>query len=89
MFGLKKCKEEDFFKFTYSNLMYNPFDLNGRILGGMLCNVIFFGIASFYLTQSHIECPKFLSYGIKIFILIDIILFVLCTVNNKKYAFKY
>lgn len=89
MFGLKKCKEQDFYQFKYINSIYNPSDINARIFGGILYSVIFFGIASFYFSQSKIKCPDFLSFGASIFIILDIIIFILCTINHNKYAYKY
>lgn len=88
MFGLKNCTEDDFEQFKYSNSRYYPNNINARIFGGLLCSIIFFGIASFYLYQSHIKCPSILKYGIEIFIIFDALMFILCTVNKNKFAYK-
>ncbi len=89
MFGLKKCKEEDFYKFKCINSIYEPGNINARLFGGILASVIFLGIAAFYCWQGKIECPRSLSYSAKIFIILDILMFILCTINKNKYAYKY
>jgi len=89
LFGLKKCKEEDFYQFVYSNSRYHPSDTDGRLFGALLGISIFLGIGSFYISQSHIELSNLVSIGIKFFIIIDIFIFFLSRVNKKKYAFKF
>jgi len=89
LFGLKNCKEEDFYQFVYSNSRYHPLDIEGPLLGTLLCVIIFLGIGSFYISGNHIEIPSFIIIGIKMFILFDILILLLSRINKRKYLYKF
>ncbi|APM37691.1 hypothetical protein [Clostridium kluyveri] len=89
MLGLKKCSEEDFYQFIYSNSKYYPKDIDARLLGGLIGVLIFGGLGWFYIEGCNIECPYLISIMVKVFIIADIGLFIFSRVNNKKYAFKF
>lgn len=89
MFGLKKCTEEDFYQFVYSKSHYHSSDTDGKLFGALLGIIVFLGIGSFYISNTHIELSSLISMGIKLFIIIDILIFMLNRANNKKYAFKF
>ncbi|NMM62859.1 hypothetical protein HBE96_09125 [Clostridium sp. P21] len=89
MLGLKKCSEEDFHQFIYSNSKYHPRNTDGKLIGNLIAILIFSGLGWFYIEQSHINCPYLISIIIKIIIIGDIGLFIFSRINKKKYAFKF
>ena len=87
MFGLKKCSEEDFHEFVYSNSRYHPDEIHVSLIGALFGILIFLGIAYIYLVSLNIECPYLISMIIKIFIVGDIFFIILSWINKQKYAF--
>ena len=89
MLGLKKCSEEDFHEFVYSNSTYHPEDIDGKLLGALTGIFIFLGIGYCYLLSGNMKYPHLISILIIIFIITNIFFFILSRVNKKKYAFKF
>lgn len=89
MFGLKKCEEEDFYEFTYSNYKYDPKDIGGYMLAILLIIFIFGGIEYWYLTAIEIKNKGVLNIFIIAFIILSLFFMTISIINGCKYVYKF
>lgn len=89
MFGLKKCEEEDFYEFTYSNYKYAPKNISGYMLAILIEVFIFGGIGYIYMSQIELKNKYGLNIFIIIFIAASLFLMILAMINKNKYVYKF
>lgn len=89
MFGLKKCKEEDFYQFTYSNGKYYPENFDGFLLGILIGIFAFGGIEYCYLSVIDIPNKSILDIGCIAFVVINVLIIKMIRIKNKKYSYRF
>lgn len=89
MLGLKKCKEEDFHQFTYSNWRYDPEDFDGFLFGLLIGIFVFGGIGYCYLSAVEIQNKNIINKVCIAFLVISLLIFGMVRINKKKYAYKF
>ena len=77
MFGLKKCKEEDFYEFERSNGKYDPGDFDGYLLGLLIGIFVFGGVEYFYLSALEIKNKQLVNVILTAFVVVSVILYKL------------
>ncbi|MGN0144715.1 MAG: hypothetical protein ACI398_07010 [Clostridium sp.] len=89
MFGLEKCKEEDFYEFELSNGKYSPRSFDGYLLVLLMAIFAFGGMEYCYLSALEIENKQLINVILTAFVVVSVILYKLTGIKNKKYAYKF
>lgn len=90
MLGLKKCTEEEFYKFeNHMGYQHRAGDIDESIMKSLVSSSLFLAFGYFVISQFNKELSHLLGILSLVLALVDISVFMIGKIEKKKYLFKF